>query len=103
MHDAAELTEGHSHDPAHSHVADADELTEGAHSHDHPHPALQAGLVEQLVDRFMTDENFVQRETTALRNRRFFEVMTGQVLQLAPKTVSYTDFERIVATGGADF
>ena len=106
VHDAAELTEGHHHGHDHSHDhAHADDHIDGdapAHDPNTANPVLQAGLVEQLVDRFLQDEQFVTRETTALRNRRFFEVMTSQVVKLAPRAVSYTDFERIVATGGAE-
>lgn len=48
----------------------------------------------------MQDDNFIQRETAALRSQRFFEVMTHEVVRLTPTPVSYTDFERIIATGG---
>jgi trigger factor len=106
--EAPQLTHSHDHDHDHGH----DHPHDHSHDHDHDHvastgelsgeqhPALQAGLVEQLVDRFMQDDNFIQRETAALRSQRFFEVMTHEVVRLTPTPVSYTDFERIIATGG---
>lgn len=89
----------HGHHHHHDHHHDHHHAHDHDHSHDHKHEHAHASPVDSLVNSFLNDEKFYNREYNTLQNKRFYDVLFTEVAKPQTKQVTFSEFERVMATG----